>query len=139
MLCPRMKNFLKSIMKKSHYVPLILLLSYNIPDVFATADGPDYWQVNGVEQGEVLNIRQEANEQSRIIGEIPSDGQCIKNLKCVGGLTFEEFTTLSEAEKETIKKERPRWCYIEYRGIRGWVAGRYLREGACEPKVKIEK
>jgi hypothetical protein len=98
----------------------------------STADGPDYWQVHGVESGDVLNIRKEANAQSEKIGEISHDGQCIKNLKCVGGLTYNEFSTLSEAEKEKINKERPRWCYIEYNGIKGWVAGRFLREGYCE-------
>jgi len=41
--------------------------------------------------------------------EIPSDGQCIKNLRYVGGLTLHEFTTLSEEEKQRITKERPRW------------------------------
>ena len=34
------------------------------------------------------------------IGEIPPDAQCIKNLRCVGGLTLHEFTTLPEEEKQ---------------------------------------
>ena len=110
----------------------VLLFFLNVPGVFSTADGPDHWQVHGVEKGDVLNIRKEADYRSEKIGEIPPDGKCIKNLKCVGGLTFEEFTSLSAAEKERITKERPRWCHIEYKGIRGWVAGRYLREGYCE-------
>lgn len=107
------------------------MLTLSVPHVFATADGPDYWQVHGVASDDVLNIRSEANAKAEKVGEIPPDGQCIKNLKCVGGLTMEEFTTLSESEKEKIKRERPRWCYIEYKGIKGWVAGRFLREGAC--------
>ena len=111
---------------------LILFLTLYMRNASSTADGPDYWHVYGVESGDVLNIRKEANAQSDKIGEIPPNGQCIKNLKCVGGLTFEEFTNLSEAEKEKIKKERPRWCYVEYQGIKGWVAGRYLREGSCD-------
>jgi hypothetical protein len=101
-------------------------------DVSSTADGPDYWQVHGVKSGDVLNIRKEANWKSEKIGEIPHDGKCIKNRKCVGGLSYDEFTSLSEAEKEKISKERPRWCFIEHNGIEGWVAGRFLREGACE-------
>lgn len=36
--------------------------------------------------------------------------------------------------KEKIKEARSRWCRIDYQGTRGWVAGRYLREGACEPE-----
>ena len=98
----------------------------------AEADGPDHWEVVGVQAGDVLNIRQEPSGKSAKIGEIPPEGTCVKNIRCVGGLTFEEFTTLSEDEKNKIRKERPRWCYIEYRGVKGWVAGRYLREGFCQ-------
>lgn len=115
---------------KNHLYIFLYLLLY-APYSLATVDGPDYWQVHGVDSNDVLNIRKEANWQSEKIGEIPADGQCLKNLKCVGGLTLDEFTSLSEPEKEKIKKERPRWCYIEYKGVKGWVAGRYLREGRC--------
>ena len=110
---------------------MILFLTLYMSGASSTADGPDYWQVYGVESGDVLNIRNEPNWQSEKIGEIPHDGNCIKNFKCVGGLTYEEYTSLPEAEKEKILKQRPRWCHIEYQGIKGWVAGRYLREGAC--------
>jgi hypothetical protein len=112
---------------------LAILLS--MPDnAFSTADGPDYWKVHGVAKGDVLNIRQEADPKSQKIGEIPPDGQCIRNIRCAGGLTFKEFTTLSGAEKKKIEKERPRWCLIEYKGVTGWVNGRYLREGGCPGK-----
>ena len=107
---------------------LLFLMSHN---AYAEADGPDYWRVHGVNSDDVLNIRREANPTSEKIGQIPPDGQCIKNLRCIGGLTLNEFTTLSEAQKEKIKKERPRWCQIKFQGITGWVAGRYLREGSC--------
>lgn len=118
-------------MKNGFYSSILFILILLSSDVLATADGPDYWQVYGVASDDVLNIRSEPDWQSRKLGEIPPDGKCIKNLRCVGGLTFKEFTTLSEEEKQRIIKERPRWCYIEYKGIRGWVAGHYLREGAC--------
>ena len=119
-------------MKKRLCGSLILLLILIKQNALPEADGPDYWQVHGVARGDVLNIRRQANWKSEKIGAIPADGQCIRNLRCVGGLTLDEFTNLSEAEKDKIKKERPRWCNIEYRGIKGWVAGRYLREGSCE-------
>ena len=102
--------------------------------VHGEADGPDYWAVRGVAGDDVLNIRKEADWRSQKVGEIPPDGQCIKNLRCVGGLTLDEFITLSEAEKAKIQMERPRWCRITYNGITGWVAGRYLQEGACDAK-----
>lgn len=123
-------------MKNGFYRLILFFLILLTADVFATADGPDYWQVYGVASDDVLNIRSEPDWQSRKLGEIPRDGKCIKNLRCVGGLTFKEFTTLSEEEKAIVTKERPRWCYIEYKGIRGWVVGRYLREGACVKGAK---
>ena len=119
-------------MKKHGYAYFILLLTLTAPDVFPTADGPDYWRVHGVESNDVLNIRQEANARSEKVGSIPSTGQCIKNIRCVGGLTFDEFTNLSQDEKDKIIRDRPRWCYVGYKGTEGWVAGRYLREGICE-------
>ncbi len=114
------------------YAVFIVGMIWISPHAFAEADGPDYWRVHGVDANDVLNIRREADPRSEKIGDIPPDGRCVKNLGCKGGLTYKEFTTLSEAEKENIKKMRPRWCRIDYQGTMGWVAGRYLREGACE-------
>jgi len=102
---------------------------------FAEADGPDHWQVTGVAKDDVLNIREQADPHSKKVGQIPPDGTCIKNLGCVGGLSFEEFTTLSDEEKKRIEHERPRWCKVEYRGTTGWVAGRYVEEAYCEEAV----
>ena len=50
---------------------------------------------------------------------------------CKGGLTYQEYTTLSESEKQQVLRLRPRWCRVSYQGATGWVAGRYLQEGAC--------
>jgi len=105
---------------------------------FGEADGPDYWAVTGVAADDVLNIRAEADPRSPKIGEIPPDGTCVRNLGCVGGLTFEEHTTLTEEEKQRILRERPRWCRIEYQGTEGWVAGRYLTEGSCQAGTTVE-
>jgi uncharacterized protein YraI len=97
----------------------------------AEADGPDYFAVRGVAQGDVLNMHAEPGAHAPKVGEIPPNGTCIRNLGCQGGLTFEEFTTLSPAEKERRARENPRWCKVEYQGVTGWVAGRYLGEGDC--------
>lgn len=109
---------------------LLLVLLYSDLSL-AEADGPDYWQVHGVAKDDVLNIRSHFGFKAPKVGEIPYDAQCVKNMGCQGGLTFHEFTTLSESEKQQILKQRPRWCRVSYRGTTGWVAGRYLREGAC--------
>ena len=97
----------------------------------AEADGPDYWSVQGVAANDVLNLRTKASPYARKIGEIPPDAGCLKNLGCVGGLSMEEFTRLSKQEQAARKREHPRWCQVEYRGQRGWVAGHYLSEGSC--------
>lgn len=98
---------------------------------FADADGPDFYVVRGVAPGDVLNIRAKPNPHARKVGEIPPDGACIRNLGCQGGLTFQEFTELSPSARKQRERENPRWCKVEYHGITGWVAGRYLAEGDC--------
>ena len=108
---------------------LVLLTAGNAN---AEADGPDYWSVYGVAANDVLNLRAEANPHARKIAEIPPGAGCLKNLGCVGGLSLEEFTTLSKKEQAARKREHPRWCQVEYQGRTGWVAGRYLSEGNCD-------
>lgn len=108
----------------------ILLLLYSDLSL-AEADGPDYWRVRDVAKDDVLNIRSNASFTAPKTGEIPSDADCIKNMGCKGGLTYQEFSTLSGPEKKQVLRQRPRWCRISYRGTTGWVAGRYLQEGAC--------
>jgi len=100
----------------------------------AEADGPDYYRVVGVSADDVLNIRAEPDTSAQQVGSIPPGADCVRNLGCRGGLSLQEFTTLDEAEKARRLKENPRWCQIEYRGVTGWVAGRYLAEGACSDK-----
>jgi hypothetical protein len=96
-----------------------------------TADGPDFYGVTGVGDGDVLNIRAAPKPSAEKVSEIPPGATCIRNLGCQGGLTYREFTGLTEAQKTARLKENPRWCHVEYQGITGWVVGRYLREGEC--------
>jgi len=97
----------------------------------ADAEGPDFYVVRGVARDDVLNMRAAPKPGARKVGEIPPDGACIRNLGCKGGLTFQEFTDLSPAEQKKRQRENPRWCKVEYQGVTGWVAGRYLGEGDC--------
>ncbi len=97
----------------------------------AEADGPDFYAVTGVPADDVLNIRAEPHADAELIGKIPPDGTCVRNLGCKGGLTLLEFTELTEDQKAKRLGENPRWCRIEYQGVTGWVAGRYLLEGTC--------
>lgn len=102
--------------------------------VLAEADGPDYYRVHGVADNDVLNIHTKADYKSTKIGEIPPGAGCVRNLGCKGGLTLDEFSSLSKQQQKTVLKKRPRWCLIEYQKIKGWVSGRYLAEGSCDIK-----
>lgn len=109
-----------------------LILALHPGTSSADADGPDFFEVRDVARNDVLHIRAEPNPRAAKVGEIPPDGTCIRNLGCRGGLTFQEFTELSPAAREQRERENPRWCQVEYRGVTGWVAGRYLGEGDCD-------
>ena len=97
----------------------------------AEADGPDFFRVIGVAADDVLNIRSEPRASGEKLGEIPPGAECVRNLGCQGGLNFEEYTTLTEEEKAARLRANPRWCRVEYEGVVGWAAGRYLAEGSC--------
>ena len=98
----------------------------------AEADGPDYYRVHGVDANDVLNIRSNPDPHAEKLGEIPPYADCIRNFGCKGGLSMNEYMNLSKMEQAAAKKDHPRWCHIEYQGIKGWVAGRFLAEGSCE-------
>lgn len=115
----------------NQFLAFCLLLAVFCNNADADADGPDYWRVVGVEDGDSLNIRSEPNPRSAKVGAIPPNGRCIANRGCQGGLSFEQYTTLSKSEQAERLRENPRWCQIHYQGLTGWVAGRYLAEGGC--------
>ena len=121
----------KPITKLNRLILIALLMAVLCSGAGAEADGPDFWRVTGVADGDGLNIRAQANARSAKVGAIPPNGNCIANLGCQGSLSFEEYTTLSQSEQAKRLKENPRWCRIKYQGLTGWVAGRYLTEGEC--------
>jgi uncharacterized protein YgiM (DUF1202 family) len=102
------------------------------PRANAEADGPDFYRVSGVAADDVLNIRAEPTSQATKVGSIPPNADCVRNLGCQGGLSLQEFTTLNQVEQARRLQQNPRWCQIQYQGIKGWVAGRYLVEGGCQ-------
>jgi hypothetical protein len=98
---------------------------------WATADGPDHFAVLGVAAGGVLNLRAEPDAKARKLGEIPPGARCLRNLGCQGGLSYQEFSTLTAERRKQRERENPRWCRVEFRGLSGWVAARYLGEDSC--------
>ena len=103
--------------------------SHPVDNAVAEASGPDFFKVVGVAANDVLNIRAEAGADHAKIGEIPPDADGIRNMGCIGGLSFVEWAEASESERSTAAKKR--WCKVKYIGIEGWVAGRFLGEGTA--------
>jgi hypothetical protein len=98
---------------------------------WATADGPDHYRVQGVTAAEGLPLHGKPKAKSAILGRIPADAQCLRNLGCSGGLSLEEFNALGEAEKQQRLATHPRWCNVEHQGLTGWVEARFLAEAGC--------
>lgn len=96
---------------------------------FAEADGPDYWAVTGVASNDVLNLHAESGAKSPTIARIPHAATGLKNLGCSGVASFEQWQKMSEGER--VRSARARWCKVQYNGKVGWVAGRFLMEGAA--------
>lgn len=95
----------------------------------AEADGPDFWRVAGVAATDQLNIRATPSPRAKSLGGIPHDGDSVENLGCRGELTFAQWEKASPAQRERAR--RARWCKVRWRGVTGWVAGRYLVEASA--------
>ncbi len=92
----------------------------------AEADGPDFYRVTSVAPRDVLNMRTRPSASAPRVTAIPFDATNLRNLGCIGGLTFAQWQNASEQERRTGRASR--WCKVEWRGHVGWVAGRYLAE-----------
>lgn len=82
-------------------------------------------------QGYFLDLRSQPGPGAPSLGHVSADSQCLRNLGCQGGVSFEEFSTLSSEAQKLRAAANPRWCKVDYRGTTGWVEGRFVAEGAC--------
>jgi hypothetical protein len=82
------------------------------------AGGPDWWQVSGISDG-ALNIRSGPDTRYDVVGKA-QNGEAAQNRGCrMTGQT--------------------RWCSmrVDGSGVQGWVAGRYLVEGAAPAMAEV--
>ena len=61
---------------------IVALVAFLSSVVFATADGPDNWDIKGVASNHVLNMLSESTYNSSKVCEIPHNGTCLTNLIC---------------------------------------------------------
>lgn len=99
--------------------------------VFATADGPTFYGVEGVAKGHHLTLREKPTSNAKPITYMPYNTVCLENLGCQGGISLKDFQTLNEEELAKKIKENPRWCKIKYKSITGWAFGKFLTEKPC--------
>ena len=92
----------------------------------AVADGPEAWAVTGVQSNDSLNLRVAPNADSRRIAKIPFNARGLKNLGCPNHVTFEQWKRMTTTQRDWAA--RSRWCEVEYNGMKGWVASRFLKE-----------
>jgi hypothetical protein len=87
---------------------------------------PEFWAVTGVRSDDALNLRVAPDADSRRIARIPFNARGLKNHGCPNHVTFEQWKRMTQAQKDWAA--RARWCEVEYKGQKGWVAGRFLKE-----------
>lgn len=100
---------------------------------WATADGPDFLRVIGVDPGERLMVRAEPKAKARVVGGLAHDADGIANRGCEGGLSAAAYAEATEDERSAARKTR--WCRVAFEGISGWAAGWHLAEGTSPPPV----
>jgi hypothetical protein len=96
----------------------------------AASDAPSYWAVTGVRSDDALNLRVAPNAEAKRIAQIPHNARGLRNYGCPSHVTFEQWKRMTKAQKD--RAARSRWCEVEYRGMKGWVAGRFLKEDGTE-------
>jgi hypothetical protein len=96
----------------------------------ATADGPDFYKVQSSPDGGGLPLRF-TPDASTTLALIPLNAECLRNMGCQGGLSLQEFASLSDKERAARLAANPRWCKVAYQGLTGWVQGQFLTEAPC--------
>ena len=100
---------------------------------YATADGPNCFKVINVKSNDTLNIRKEPNAKAKKVGEIPHNGNKIRNLLCASMPS--ELRALAIAGKSSPELKdwsvNKNWCEVQYGKTRGFVHAKFLGEGEC--------
>ena len=95
--------------------------------VNATASGPDFYRVVGVDDGLILPLRQGPSADDPVMGSIAAGADGVANLGCQIGLTSEEWNP--EPASQPLRKRSLRWCRVGHERLVGWAENRFLAEG----------
>jgi hypothetical protein len=93
---------------------------------FAADQHADYWAVTGVASDDVLHLRDVPSADSKSLARIPPNAHGLRNFGCRRNeLPLDVWMKLSKEER---RNAQTRWCRVEYRGKKGWVAWRFLKK-----------
>jgi len=92
----------------------------------ATADGPDYWRVSGIADGDELNMRRGPSVKFQVARKLPHNARQLLNLGCYPDFDQNEWQRLSKDEQKLATSMR--WCRVMHQGLTGWIYSRYLKE-----------
>ncbi len=92
----------------------------------AEADGPDAWQVYGINKDSVLNVRKGPATEFAVIGKLSASAENLENLGCFPEFSSVEWERFNQHERQLAVNMR--WCKIRSEDLIGWVYGKYLEE-----------
>jgi hypothetical protein len=85
-----------------------------------------YWAVTGVAANDVLHLRDVPSADSKSLARIPPNAHRLKHLGCRRNQPpLEAWARMNETQR---REALTQWCRVEYHGVQGWVAGRYLKK-----------
>ncbi len=93
---------------------------------FATADGPDFFDVRGVSPNDVLFLRERPTASAAKVGRVPHNGKMLRNEGCAA---VRDGRILPDSDVNP----GPFWCRVRYGPVEGWANARYLVEASGNP------
>ena len=110
---------------RARFALAVCLVSSVGGDIATAEDQPRFWAVTGVASGDVLNLRDVPHGDSKKLAGIPPNTRGLKHLGCITPEpSLDRWMIMSKSERANAKLQ---WCRIEYRGMKGWVAARFLK------------
>lgn len=111
----------------------VALSLFLVPAGGASAeDPPQFWAVTGVSANDVLHLRDVPSADSKSLARIPPNAHGLKHLGCRRNQPPMELWMRMNATQR--KEALTQWCRVEYHGMQGWVAGRFLTRDARNGK-----
>lgn len=96
-------------------------------EAMPVSDGPPVLlAVTGVRSDDVLHLRNDPSADSKSVADIPPNGRGLKKIGCMRvQLSMDRYMYMSKEERRDAQLP---WCRVEYKGLQGWVAARYVKE-----------